>query len=330
MRWTSLGAPLAVTVGLVTAPGGAQAAGGPVPPVQGRAISVAGSSVRFAAFAAGHDTLIKRLGARSPASLPELRIAGRYGIPGVDYAGATTGLAADGHILILARVTGNGRPRATPLVVLNTRPLSIRARLDLPGWWTVDAISPDGRWLYLIHYPSSDITRYEVRAYDLRARRLLIRPIVDPHDRGEAMTGFAIARVMSADARWAYTLYMRPSGVPFIHALDTVARRAVCVDLPRAAAADIGNARLRLPHSGATLVVDAGATHALVDTRTFVVTAPVAVSSVPRRPVPHRARAVAGAEGTPWELLAVPLGALVMLGAAGAIRAARRSPSAPC
>lgn len=329
MRWTSLGAPLAVTVGLVAVPGGARAAGGPVSPVQARAISVAGSSVRFAAFAAGHDTLIKRLGARSPAPLAELRIAGRFGIPGVDYAGATTGLSADGHTLILARLTGNRRPRVTPLVVLNTRPLSIRATLDLPGWWTVDAISPNGRWLYLIHYPSSDISRYEVRAYDLRARRLLVRPVVDPHDRGEAMTGFAIARVMSAGARWAYTLYMRPSGAPFIHALDTVGRRAVCVDLPPAAAADIGNARLRLTRSGATLAVDAGATQALVDTRTFAVAAPVAATSAPTRPPPHRARVVAGAEGTPWELIAVPLGALVMLGAGGAIRAARHSPSAP-
>lgn len=328
MRRTSLGAPLAVTLGLLAVPGGARAAGGPVGPVQGRAIAAAGSPVRFAAFAAGRDTVLKRLGARSPAPLSELRIAGRYGIPGVDYAGATTGLSADGHTLILASVPRNGRPRATPLLVLNTRSLSIRAMLELPGWWTVDAISPDGRWLYLIHYPSSDISRYEVRAYDLRARRLLIRPVVDPHDRGEAMTGFAIARVMSADARWAYTLYGRPSGAPFIHALDTVGRRAVCVDLPSPLAADIGNARLRLTHGGATLAVD-GATQALINTRTFAVTGPVAVTTAPRRPHAHSARAVASADGTPWELIAVPLAGLVLLGAAGAIRALRRPPGAP-
>jgi hypothetical protein len=30
-----------------------------------------------------------------------------------------------------------------------------------------------------------------------------------------------------------YTLYMRSNGSPFVHALDTVDRHAVCVDLPR-------------------------------------------------------------------------------------------------
>jgi hypothetical protein len=202
----------------------------------------------------------------------ELRLSGRYGIPGVDYSGATTGLSADGRTLVLAELPGSVPPRATRLLVLSTTHLAVLARVTLPGWWTVDAISPDGRWLYLIHYPSADISRYEVRAYDLRARRLVAKPVVDPRDRGEAMTGFAIDRVMSADSRWAYTLYFRPSGVPFVHALDTVGRRAVCIDLPLLSNLATAGAHLRLGPGGATLQVDVGGvTRAVIDTRTFTV-----------------------------------------------------------
>ena len=35
------------------------------------------------------------------------------------------------------------------------------------------------------------------------------------------------------DGRWVYTLYQKPSGEPFVHALDTVAPLAYCIDLPR-------------------------------------------------------------------------------------------------
>ena len=48
--------------------------------------------------------------------------------------------------------------------------LHVIRRLTLPGSYTVDAISPDGRWLYLIHYTARrNLLRYEVRAYDLPA-----------------------------------------------------------------------------------------------------------------------------------------------------------------
>jgi hypothetical protein len=198
----------------------------------------------------------------------ELRVPGSYGIPGVDYTGATTGLSADSRTLVLAALPGSGTPRTTRLIVLDTDPLAFRARLTLPGWSTVDAIFPHGRWLYLIHYSPHDLSRYEVQAYGLVAGRLLARPVVDPRERGEAMLGIPIDRVMSAGRRWAYTLYLRPGGVPFVHALDTVGRRAVCVDLGSLRDADIGAAHLRLGGGGANLdVVIGGATRMVIDTR---------------------------------------------------------------
>jgi hypothetical protein len=317
---------LAVLIGMAV-PSAALAAGGPVPPAQGGAIGVPGSPSRYGVFGDGGHTIVKRLGGGGVPAATQLRLAGRYGIPGVDYSGATTGLSGNGRTLILAGMQGNGvAPRATRLIVVSTPRLTIRARITLPGWSTVDAISPDGRWLYLIHYRSRDITKYEVLAYDLLRGRMLTKPVVDPTDRGEPMTGFPITRVMSADARWAYTLYMRPSGAPFIHALDTAGRRAVCIDLPSPAATDIGNGHLRLTASGALLHVDvAGVTRALIDTRTLaVVTRSAAAShpaslSAPRRPAAHRS-AARRSGGVPWELLAGLLTVLAALAAAVAWR----------
>jgi hypothetical protein len=320
MRWTSLAAPLGLALGLLL-PSGALAAGGPVPPVQGTSIGAAGSPYAYVALAAGANTVVKRLTPRSGQAASELRVPGRYGVPGVDISRDTTGLSADGRTLVLAELPGNFPPRTTRLLALDAPRLAVRAKLVLPGYWTVDAISPDGRWLYLIHYPSSDISRYEVRAYDLRTRRLLAKPVVDPHDRGEAMTGFALARVMSAGSRWAYTLYFRPSDAPFVHALDTVGRRAVCVDLPASINLDPGNAHLRLAADGAVLqIVTDGVTRTLIDARTLTVTAgAVHRTPAPSRPVSHPRRVTSGVgDGPPWEFIVLAITALAALAWAAA------------
>jgi hypothetical protein len=318
MKWTCLTVPVALLLGLL-ASSTALAAGGPVPPVQGSAIAVPGGPYRYAAFGAGRDTVVKQL---QPGAESEVTVHGHYGIPAVDYSGTKTGLSANGRTLILAEISGNGAPRTTRLLVLAAAPkLAVRATLTLTGWSTVDAISPDGRWLYLIQYKSSDVSKYAVRAYDLVARQLFPKPVVDPREPDEAMTGFPINRVMSAGDRWAYTLYLRPSGVPFVHALDTVGRRAVCVDLPSLSGADIGNGHLRLTTGGGTLFVGVdGVTGARIDTRTFAVTPGAGHSaSMPIRRVSREHAATHGSGSVPWELVALGVAALGALAAALAL-----------
>ena len=41
------------------------------------------------------------------------------------------------------------------------------------------------------------------------------------------MAGYPVARATGPGGRWVYTLYRQPTNYPFVHALDTVARRAV-------------------------------------------------------------------------------------------------------
>ena len=313
---------VAIGVGLAW-PGVALGAGGPVPPVQGagNGISVAGSRYQYVALQDGRSTVVQQLKRTGPVQ-SSIRVPGQYGIPGVGYNGQTTGLSADGGTLVLADLPGNGTPRTTRLVVLGAPDLTVRDRIVLRGWFTVDAISPTGHFLYLIHYPSSDVSKYEVRAYDLAHHRLLAAPIVDPHDRGEAMTGFAVTRATSRDGRWDYTLYIRPNDVPFIHALDTVALRAVCIDLPSVNQADLGNATLNLGPGGSVLSIEAqGRPVARVDTATYAVT-PVAerVSAAPiRRPAARAEQSTGdgGGDSTPWAVLALLLVAAAAFAVAG-------------
>jgi len=92
------------------------------------------------------------------------------------------------------------------------------------------------------------------------------------------MQGSPVTRVGSREGRWAYTLYTGPEET-FLHALDTVRGRAVCVDLPQLEhLREPFQLRLRLVDGGRTIVVysrdvkDAGAGPLLtIDTGSYAV-----------------------------------------------------------
>jgi hypothetical protein len=120
---------------------------------------------------------------------------------------------------------------------------------------------------------------------------------------------------------------MRPSGVPFIHALDTTHHRAVCIDLRPLANVDVSSAHLVLLPGGTTLQVDNDGTNwAAVDTQTFSVSADRgrSAASPVRSPAPGH-RAARSPSGVPWEIILLSIAALgvVAAGAAGAARARR-------
>ncbi len=117
------------------------------------------------------------------------------------------------------------------------------------------------------------------------------------------MNGLPLTRASSPGGRWAYTLYDGNGGHPFIHALDTRNRRAVCVDLDHLAGArDPGAMKLEVNRSSGEMgVLDAGRPVAIVDTRTFDVTVPA----------PARPREQAAEEGSPWRAAG---GAAALLG----------------
>ena len=106
--------------------------------------------------------------------------------------------------------------------------------MTLHGRWSYDALSPDGRILYAIQYLGTGANpRYSVRVGQPRQRGSHSAcSLVDKREPDEEMNGSPWARVRSANGAWAYTLYAKPNGTGFVHALDTAGRRAFCVDLP--------------------------------------------------------------------------------------------------
>jgi MYXO-CTERM domain-containing protein len=117
-----------------------------------------------------------------------------------------------------------------------------------------------------------------VRAYDLQHGRLLSKPIVDPREPEEKLQGFPVTRVSSEDGRWQYTLYSGEE--PFIHALDTEGRTAVCIDMPASVNNDPSGVQLKL--AGDTLTVAGAQPHAVVDLKTFKVSEPAAAAPKPK------------------------------------------------
>jgi len=286
-------------------------------------VTVPTGTARYVTIPAGHSTVVARVRRDGGRIIRSRLLPGTFTIPAVAYDGSAGGLSADGRTLVLI-TPRTGFPRArTALLVLGARGLAPRATIRLQGDFSFDAISPQGRLLYLIHYNHpNDPTRYLVRAYDLRRGRLLQAPVVDPKERGEKMRGNPLSRAVSPDGRWAYTLYDGAGGTPFVHALDTSGRTARCIDLDALAGSQyLWRLRLGVSRDGGTLVIrDGKEPELLVDTKTFA----------PREPDAARAQPSADS-GIGWPLPALAAVGVFVAAAAllsvGVRRRAGRSPS---
>jgi hypothetical protein len=197
---------------------------------------------------------------------------GAWGIPAVTSTGAAGGLSPDGKTLVLSQPPRySGLRSQSQFLVVSTGSLAVEKKLTLPGEFGFDALSQGSRTLYVIqHARSYDLVAYRVRAYDLQQDRLLPGVIVAKGET-ETMRGYPVSRATSRAGTWVYTLYHRQAGKPFVHALNTVKRLAVCIDLTwDPGQDDVWNARLKLSQDGKRLLVrSSGTTVATVDTKTF-------------------------------------------------------------
>lgn len=227
-------------------------------------------------------------------------LRGSYYLPAVAADGSAGGISANG-ILALTTLPRRYPPKRSRFAILDTRlflshphrgadsPRHAVTHVSLPGAYGFDAISPDGSRIYLIHniYKGREASRYEVRALDTASGRLLPEPIVDPEEPDERMQGSPVTRLAGPDGRWAYTLYTGGQET-FLHALDTVHGRAVCVDLPQLEhLREPFQLRMRFGDGGREIVVysrdrkDAGPSPLLtIDTQSFAVRSPVAAQAL--------------------------------------------------
>lgn len=258
IRWTAVVFALAATGATCAAAGGA--GGSP-----GFALGVTSGMFRYAAIPSSGRTVVAVIQRQGGQVIRFNSIPGAWAFPMVAYDGTAEGPSRDGTTLVLASL----RPNVSKFAFLATDRLRSRQTVTLHGRFAYDAISPDAQTLYLIQYLQRGAAgAYYVRAYDLAQRRLLDRIIFDRRDESSSMSGTPVTRTTSPSGRWVYTLYQRGPGAPFVHALDTVGRRAVCIDLPRLR--DVWKLRVKL--RGGRLVVrwrGANETAATIDTRTL-------------------------------------------------------------
>jgi hypothetical protein len=245
----------------------------------------AGAQFRYVAGPAPRGTALVKV-ATADGRVATWRFFDRlWAPPSVTLNGDTGGLAADGKTLVLTTSTFATRRPTSQFLVLDTDRLRITDHIKLDGYFGFDAISPDGRLLYLVDYenPLKDPLDYRVRAYDLADGHFRPGEIVDPEEPDEQMAGQPLAREYSSDGRWAYTLYGGGEET-FIHALDTQDATAVCVDLPDLNVNGNGFFRMGLdvaPNGGPITVTQKGEPVETVAQGSFAVSEPGSAATVP-------------------------------------------------
>jgi hypothetical protein len=229
-----------------------------VGPAPGESAALTVGADRWTATVNGSETLVRSASAKRT-------LAGQWGFPRVAYDGATGGLSHDGRTLVLVPQSHGQLATPSRFALLDPQTLESRRTLSVPGRFAFDALSPDASRLYLIQYVSVvGQLRYRVRSYDVARGKLDARVIADKRSGWTAMEGQPLSRAMAANGTWAYTLYASETRT-FVHALQTVARYAICIDVPLDRA-QVNGLRLRLDGTRLSLVTRAGGERAVIDT----------------------------------------------------------------
>lgn len=169
---------------------------------------------------------------KTGATLHSTRLPGTYLLPFATLNGLPGGLSQNGQWLVVQNFNDipTGPPTATHMLLFDTTYSKPPVPIELHGFYEFDAVSNDGRRIYLIEYASPSV--YRVRFYDVAAGRLDSNVVFDKSDGGDAMTGTRLSGVASPDGRWLFSVYAREHASPFVHALDLNSSIAFCLDLP--------------------------------------------------------------------------------------------------
>ena len=162
----------AVTLG-ATALGAAAAGPAPAVLIGAPGIAVAGGTHVVTAPSAGGSTHVGLVRDRDGAAIRSRPLPGRLGVPMITFSGLVEGTWSKGRRLVLATSIYDD-PSHTTFVTLDTRTLAPLRTIRLPGSFAFDAVSPDGRRLYVLQYPGGvqGGVRYVVRSLSLATGRL--------------------------------------------------------------------------------------------------------------------------------------------------------------
>ena len=264
---------------------------------------------------------------------PKVRLEGAWRLPTIGSERVSAGVSLDGStIALVPAVETPGVSRfaiashvlADRLSTARESDLRLERVIELPGSFDYDALSPDGRILYVAQHLESVPGAYQVRAVDVSTGRLRDGVIVDKRNIDETMAGWPIAQLRRPDGT-VLTLY-RGTEHPFVHALNTVDAWAVCIDLPasRGTDAEIGDWGLATSsNGGAVYAINASlGLAAEIDPSELTVrrTSTLETASV-RSPVIVLAKFGHGPVGTAGRVVASPDGQTVWAASGGGILA---------
>lgn len=236
---------------------GATMAKGPETMGVAGSVTVSGSPYRYVTIAPGFPdklTVVERVDRNGGRVGRWWYLRSGYYIPAVAYDGSPGGLSADGTTLVLTQFPDYYLHTATTrLAILKTgrvtrppgwhHPRRWVKFVDLRGDFSVNAVSPDGSTVFLVHYlepaqPGVRLGAREVRALDTATGRLLRRPVTATEEpRGQENRPrdetLPISSATSPNGRWVYTLYGGNRQALFIEVLDTRRRAVTFIDLPQ-------------------------------------------------------------------------------------------------
>jgi len=205
---------------------------------------------------------------RTGATVHSLALPAAYQLPPATMTGVPGGLSQDGRWLVLqAFDTTSKIPSATHFLLIDTSYAKAPRHIDLQGFFNFDAVSNDGRRIFVIQYVTN--TEYFVRRYDVGAGQLYENVIFDKADGSTAMGGLRLGGVPSRDGQWLFSAYVRQDKSAFIHALALdESGIAYCIDLPgNGYSADVNEFHwsLALNADGSHLYAANGATGIIAD-----------------------------------------------------------------
>jgi hypothetical protein len=203
---------------------------GPQPPADQQRARLVDADGTAYVVQPGNTTSIQAV--RNGTVAGHMQLTGMYGVPLITITGTHAGLSPDSRTLVLASVDLTGAATATSFAVIPTSLTQPARIITLHGNWTFDAISPNGRVMYLIQrLPGGTLEKYRVRSYDLAANRLSTHVIADRDD-PHGMAGYPVSRAVKGHGRLVFTLYANLNGTSFVHALNAARGTAHCIDLP--------------------------------------------------------------------------------------------------
>jgi hypothetical protein len=263
---------LALAVALVLVPSALAAAPSFMAVQGGSGVSSRdGSTLYIALNAAGKATTLQAQREADRSVVKSRSIDGAFGVPMLADSYAD-GIFRDGSAFVVQNV---GYGKRSEFRIVNTSDLTVRDSISFDGTYSYDALSPNGKVMYLVQHTSSDdITHYVVRAYDLESHTLRPGLIADKAQRGWVMQGFPAKRTATKDGRWVYTMYANPNGYPFVHALDTVNGVAHCVGFATPPGGDgaVFNGKLVLKGNKLQVRAQGGSLWRVIDVRSWRVT----------------------------------------------------------